>query len=102
MVRSLESFNNALYASTYNRNGVFKSGRRRATDGTPIHGGLPTTDVGALAISDGALYLGVNEENFMGTQEPFTGGIYRLADDWEFMDSGADRDAHSLHRQRSA
>ena len=80
MVRSLVSFKNALYASTYNRNGVFKS-----VDGggrwTPIHGGLPTIDVGALAVSGGVLYLGVNEENFTGTQDPTTGGIYRLADD---------------------
>ena len=80
MVRSLVSFKNELYASTYNLNGVFKS-----VDGgnrwTPIHGGLPTTDVGALAVSGDALYLGVNEENFTGTDNPTTSGIYRLADD---------------------
>ncbi len=80
MVQSLVYFKNELYASTYNRNGVYKS-----VDGgdrwTPIHGGLPTTDVGALAVSGGALYLGVNEENFTGTDDPTTGGIFRLADD---------------------
>ena len=80
MVRSLVSFKNALYASTYNCNSVFKS-----VDGgnrwMPIHVGLPTTDVGALAVSGGSLYLGVNEENFTGTDDPTTGGIYRLGDD---------------------
>ena len=80
MVRSLVSFKNELYASTYNLNDVYRS-----VDGgnrwTPIHGGLPTTDVGALAVSGDALYLGVNEENFTGTDDPTTSGIYRLADD---------------------
>ncbi len=81
MVQSLVSFKDALYASTHNRNGVFKS-----ADGgdrwTPIHSGLPTTDVGALAISGEALYLGVNEDYLTGVEDrTYTGGIYRLADD---------------------
>ena len=80
MVQSLVFFKNALYASTHNRNGIFKS-----VDGgnqwVPIHRGLPTADVGALAISGGTLYLGVNEMNFMDTQDPSTAGIYRLAAD---------------------
>ena len=79
-MQSLVSFNDVLLASSHNRNGVFKS-----VDGgdrwTPIHDGLPTTDVGALAVSDGALYIGVNEENFTATEDPTTGGIYRFAED---------------------
>lgn len=80
MVHSLVFFRNALYATTYNNNGVFKS-----VDGgnrwIPIHRGLPTTNVGVLTVSGGALYLGLNETN-MGTQNPSTTGIYRLAADW--------------------
>ena len=80
MVRDLVFFKNALYATTYNRNGIFKS-----VDGgnswISIHRGLPTIDVGALAVSDSKLYLCVNEVNVRDTQEGTTAGIYRLADD---------------------
>ena len=76
-VHSLVFFKNALYVTTYNNNGIFKS-----VDGgnrwMPIHRGLPTTNVGALTVSGGELYLGLNETN-MGTQNPPTAGIYRLA-----------------------
>ena len=77
---SLVYFRNELYASMF-ANGIFKS-----VDGgnrwIPIHRGLPTTDgVGAIAVSGGAMYIGVCEVNFMDTKTPFTGSIYRLADD---------------------
>ncbi len=80
MMRDLVFFKNALYVTTYNRNGIFKS-----VDGgnnwIPIHRGLPTIDVGALTVSGRTLYLGMNEMNFMGTQGATTAGIYRLEDD---------------------
>ena len=106
MVRSLVFFKNALYASTHNRNGIFKS-----VDGgnrwLPIHGGLPSTNVGALAISGGALYLGVNEMNFMDTQDSSTAGIYHLAADrnsWipvqtEMRTAYIDNDQHKEYHQ---
>ena len=82
MMRDLVFFKNALYVTTYNRNGIFKS-----VDGgnnwIPIHRGLPTIDVGALTVSGGTLYLCVNAVNVMDTQKQkaLTAGIYRLADD---------------------
>ena len=80
MVRDLVFFKNALYVTTYNRNGIFKS-----VDGgnswIPIHQGLPTIDAWELTVAGRTLYLGVNEMNFRGTQEATTVGIYRLADD---------------------
>ena len=78
-IRNVVYFKNALYASTYNQKGIFKS-----VDGgnrwTPIHSGLPTKNVGALAVSGGTLYLGVSDANF-GTDDPPTTAIYRLAID---------------------
>jgi hypothetical protein len=82
MMRDLVFFKNALYVTTYNRNGIFKS-----VDGgnnwIPIHRGLPTIDVGALTVSGGTLYLCVNAVNVMDTQKQkaLTAGIYRLGDD---------------------
>ena len=79
-VNDLVFFKDALYVTTVNRNGIFKS-----VDGgnnwIPIHQGLPTIEVGALAVSRGTLYLCVNAVNVMDPQKALTAGIYRLADD---------------------
>ena len=76
-IDNLVFFGNALYAMT--GDGIVKS-VDGGTSWIPANDGLIASYGGTLTVSDGILYAATNETN-MGTWNPATSGIYRLADD---------------------
>ncbi|MDE0185433.1 MAG: hypothetical protein OXP71_08240 [Candidatus Poribacteria bacterium] len=77
-IDNLVFFGNALY-TIITGEGIVKS-VDGGTPWVPANDGLIASNGGTLTVSDGNLYAATNETN-MGTWNPATSGIYRLADD---------------------